>query len=281
MINLDEQRLVSLERGFHIPPKPELLSQIADEMQKSDASLDKIAQLISRDISLSALLLKTINSPVFGLQRTISDIRQAAMFLGLDQLNQLVTLALLKQNFKGNACISLERFWDESVEVANACVQLGNSYKSLMPVDELYSLGLFHNVGIAAMALKFKDYVEVLKQANLAKEYAITDLEQARYQCDHAVIGYFISVSWHLPKPLCHVILNHHNTHFLEQNNDEQQRMAYAILKCAESAVDYARHQQYSSEWFKIKELCFAELGIVDQDFAIMVEDYVDNAMAS
>ena len=215
MINLDEQRLVSLERGFHIPPKPELLSQIADEVQKSDASLDKIAQLISRDISLSALLLKTINSPVFGLQRTISDIRQAAMFLGLDQLNRLVTLALLKQNFKGNACISLERFWDESVEVANACVLLGNSYKSLMPVDELYSLGLFHNVGIAAMALKFRDYVEVLKQANLAKEHAITDLEQARYQCDHAVIGYFISVSWHLPKPLCHVILNHHNTHFL------------------------------------------------------------------
>ncbi len=281
MINLDEQHLVSLERGFHIPPKPELLSQIAEEMQKSDASLDKVANLISRDISLSALLLKTINSPVFGLQRTISDIRQAAMFLGLDQLNRLVTLALLKQNFKGNACISLERFWDESVEVANACVLLGNRYKSLMPVDELYSLGLFHNVGIAAMALKFRDYVDVLKQANLAKELAITDLEQARYQCDHAVIGYFISVSWHLPKPLCHVILNHHNTHFLEQSNDEQQRMAYAILKCAESAVDYARHQQYSSEWFKIKEQCLSELGIVDQDFADMVEDYVDNAMAS
>ncbi|MCP4587185.1 HDOD domain-containing protein [Pseudoalteromonas sp.] len=281
MINLDEQHLVSLERGFHIPPKPELLSQIAEEMQKSDASLDKVANLISRDISLSALLLKTINSPVFGLQRTISDIRQAAMFLGLDQLNRLVTLALLKQNFKGNACISLERFWDESVEVANACVLRGNRYKSLMPVDELYSLGLFHNVGIAAMALKFRDYVEVLKQANLAKELAITDLEQARYQCDHAVIGYFISVSWHLPKPLCHVILNHHNTHFLEQSNDEQQRMAYAILKCAESAVDYARHQQYSSEWFKIKEQCLSELGIVDQDFADMVEDYVDNAMAS
>ncbi|MEM6510749.1 MAG: HDOD domain-containing protein, partial [Pseudomonadota bacterium] len=69
-------RLVSLERGFHIPPKPELLSQIADEMQKSDASLDKIAQLISRDISLSALLLKTINSPVFAFHRQFGSIVQ-------------------------------------------------------------------------------------------------------------------------------------------------------------------------------------------------------------
>ena len=48
------------------------------------------------------------------------------------------------------------------------------------------------------MALKFRDYVEVLKQANLAKEHAITDLEQARYQCDHAVIGYFIYLGTYL-----------------------------------------------------------------------------------
>ncbi|UJX24488.1 HDOD domain-containing protein [Pseudoalteromonas sp. CF6-2] len=281
MITLDEQRLTSLKRGFHIPPKPELLDEIASEMELDDACLDRIASMISKDISLSALLLKTINSPFFGLQRTISDIKQAAMFLGLEQLNRLVTFALLKNNFVGDACISLERFWDESVEVANACVWLGHSYKSLMPVDELYSLGLFHNVGIAAMALKYRDYIDVLQHANHAKEQVITELEQARYQCDHAVIGYFIATSWHLPKPLCNVILNHHNSHFLQLSDNDHQRMAFAILKCAESMIDYARHRQHSSEWLKIKEQCFIELGVIEQEYADLLEDYLDNSMAS
>ena len=122
MIVLDESKLDNVKKGFHIPAKPAILTEISEEMERDDVELDRVAAIISKDISLSALLLKTINSPLFGLQRTVGDIRQAAMFLGLEQLSRLVTVALLKQQFAGEASISLERFWDESLEVATACL---------------------------------------------------------------------------------------------------------------------------------------------------------------
>ena len=277
MIVLDETKLEAVKKGFHIPSKPEILTQISEEMEKEEVSLDNVAAIISKDISLSALLLKTINSPLFGLQRTIGDIRQAAMFLGLDQLSRLVTVALLKQKFAGEACISLERFWDESLEVATACMFFGDKYKSQVAMDELYALGLFHNVGIAAMAIRFDDYVEALAEANNVFDRSITDLEQKRYHTDHAVIGYYVSTSWHLPKDLCNVILHHHDTTFLNDCSDEKSRIAFAILKCAESASEYSRRQQYSNDWFHVREPCFTELGIVDQDFQDMVEDFIEN----
>ena len=144
-------------------------------------------------------------------------------------------------------------------------------------MDELYALGLFHNVGIAAMALKFKDYVEVLQEANDTFDRSVTELEQRKYHTDHATIGYFVSTSWHLPKNACNVILQHHESDFLDDCADENSRISYAILKCAESAAQFSRTRQYSNDWFKVREKCFTELGMVEQDFQDMVEDFAEN----
>ena len=40
-----------------------------------------VANLISRDVGLSAAILKVINSPFYGMNRRISEIKQAAMML--------------------------------------------------------------------------------------------------------------------------------------------------------------------------------------------------------
>ena len=277
MIALDNQKLSSLVSGFHIPPKPAILTEFSDEIESAEPSLENIARIISKDISLSALLLKTINSPLFGLNRTIADIKQAAMFLGLDKLRFLVTATLLKRSFSGKACISLERFWDESLEVANTCMCLGVKYKSQLSVDELYSVGLFHNVGIAAMALRYPDYVDTLAFANKHPDANITQLEQSKYHCDHATIGYYLAVSWHLPQSICNVILHHHEQRFLENCNNSRDRLTYAILKCAENAVTYSRSLSHSSEWMRIKQQIFSELGIVDEDYEDLVEDFIEN----
>lgn len=277
MINLDEEKLDTIKRGFHLPPKPDILSELAAELEKEDVDIGDVSDILSRDISLSALLLKTINSPIFGLRRTISDIRQATMFLGLNQLNQIVTVALLKKNFNGKACISLERFWDESLEVAMACAWIGENYKLKVPTDELYTFGLFHNIGISAMALRYPDYVDVLKEVNNSHRCNVTKLERARYQTDHAVIGYYIATSWNLPKDACQVILNHHEVDFLDHCRDDKSRLVYAILKCSESAVVYSRRQQFSPDWELVAEGCLAELGLASQDFEDLVEDFAEH----
>ena len=48
-----------------------------------EPDIDKIANLILTDVGISLSILKTINSPFYGMNRKISKIKQAVMIVGL------------------------------------------------------------------------------------------------------------------------------------------------------------------------------------------------------
>jgi len=166
MINLDNKKMASVVSSFQIPVKPQILTDMQLLLDEVEPDIESIANLISNDVGLSSAILKIINSPFYGMNRRISEIKQAVMILGLKTINGLVTALLLKSSFQGNACISLERFWDDSLDVANAMTFIANKVENKIPVDMLYSIGLFQNCGIPLLALKFDDYKEVLIEAN-------------------------------------------------------------------------------------------------------------------
>ena len=209
MFDLDEKKISSVISSFQIPVKPKILTELQSIMEEEEPCIDKIAHLISSDVGLSAAILKVINSPFYGMNRMISEIKQAVMMLGLKTINGLVTALLLKASFKGDACISLERFWDDSLDVANAMAFLGNKVKNKVPVDMLYTIGLFQNCGIPLLALKYPDYDKVLSEANRMGNNSIA-VEEQKYKTNHAVLGYYVATSWHLPKEICKLILEHH-----------------------------------------------------------------------
>ncbi|EEX31096.1 hypothetical protein VIC_004041 [Vibrio coralliilyticus ATCC BAA-450] len=43
---------------------------------------------------------------------------------------------------------------------------IGNRIKDKVPIDMLYTVGLFHNCGIPLLALRFDDYDDLYTQAN-------------------------------------------------------------------------------------------------------------------
>ncbi len=139
------------------------------------------------------------------MNRRISEIKQAVMMLGLKTIDGLVTALLLKASFKGEASISLERFWDDAQDIANAMSYIGNKVKNEVPVDMLYSIGLFHDCGVPLLALKYQNYNKVLLKANQLNQNS-TRLEEKLCHANHAALGYYVASSWHLPKGMCHLI---------------------------------------------------------------------------
>lgn len=210
LFNLDEEKISAVVSGFQVPVKPEILTSIDQLMAQKEPDIEKIADLISSDVGLSASILKIINSPMYGMNRRISKIKQAVMMLGLKTINSLVTATLLKQSFSGKSSISLERFWDDANDIANAMIFIGSKVKTIIPVEMLYTIGLFHDCGIPLLALKYENYKDVLIEANTSDESFI-NVEEKHYQTNHAVLGYYISSSWHLPKEICQLILQHHD----------------------------------------------------------------------
>ena len=276
MINIDETVIDFVAKGFQIPAKPDILTQLQHVMSKPESSAADEAKVIAKDVSLSGAILKTINSPFFGLRKKISNVEQAVSFLGLDIVNDLVTALLFRDAFDNiTCCLSLERFWDDSKDVANAMTFISKQVSPAIKDDLLYSIGLFHNCGIPAFSNKFDDYKETLIAANSMNENSIR-LEQSKYGSDHAIIGYYIASSWQLPKTVCSIILNHHELDFLSSNNSKEDNIRFAILKLAENLVDRNKRHNQSPDWEKVQTTVFDLLNMDQQDFLAMERTYTE-----
>ncbi|OUR62965.1 hypothetical protein A9Q74_01745 [Colwellia sp. 39_35_sub15_T18] len=273
MFDLDNKKMAAVVSSFQVPVKPKVLSEIDELMTEKEPNIDAIAALISSDVGLSATILKIINSPLYGMNRRISEIKQAVMMLGLKTINSLVTATLLKQSYVGKASISLERFWDDANDVANAMTFIGSKVKSKVPVEVLYSIGLFHHCGIPLLALKFPNYKDVLVEANSSQEN-FTAIEERYYQTNHAVLGYYVASSWHLPKEICQLILQHHDNNYLSSDAEEEYKIAFAALKAAENMVERAKRFNYSEQWQESEEQLLNILGITVADYADLEDDF-------
>ena len=273
MFNLDEKKMAQVTSGFHVPVKPKILTEIDTLMGKDEPDIEAISQLISSDVGLSAAILKIINSPLYGMNRRISEIKQAVMMLGLKTVNSLVTATLLKQSFMGDASISLERFWDDANDIANAMTFIGKKVKSMVPVEVLYTIGLFHDCGIPLLAMKFPNYKDVLIEANTSKEDLVV-VEERHFNSNHAVLGFYVSSSWHLPKEICQLILQHHDNNYVLGKAEDEYKIAFAALQAAINMVERAKRFNYSVQWQESEELLLDVLGITAADYADIEDDF-------
>ncbi|ASP40283.1 hypothetical protein CHH28_17075 [Bacterioplanes sanyensis] len=282
MVNLDDDYLTELKHSFFIPSPPDLLTQAQAICQSDDPDLSLLADLIGKDLGLSSAVLKTINSPMFGMTRSISDARQAVMMLGLDSTTTILAAVLLKQAFKGKSAISFERLWEEATDVAEMMVYIGSRIKDTIPQENLYTTGLFHDCGIAAMAMKFHDsYLDCIKAANSDNEESLALYEDQYYNTSHPVVGFLVANTWRLPTDICHVILNHHNLEYLSYNDDVSENLLLAVLKLADNIQMQIKFSKDDHHWQAYKQQYFEQLGIGEYDYLDIYEELIEIRMQS
>jgi HD-like signal output (HDOD) protein len=276
MFNIDAQRAEEITKSFQIPPKPEILVQIQDVQAQEDPSPNAFADVITKDVGLSAAVLKTVNSPVFGLKRTVTDIRQSVMLLGNTSVCNLVSFFALKKAFSQDASISYEKYWDSAMETANMMTVLVEHMhlQSVCPLEDAYAYGLFRDCGIPLMAMRFNDYNTVLLEANRNPTEIFTDIEERHYQTNHATIGYFVSSSWHFPLQLCQLIARHHDPDFLNDSSvSDTCKQLYALAKLASNILAQYRSAEDDPEWLLSQESVLSFFRLSDIDYADLEED--------
>ena len=262
MFAVDDKTIEGITSGYFIPPRPDILLELDEVMREAEPDPVRVAETIAHDVGLSGAILKTINSPLFGMSRTISDIRQAAVLLGVRNVVSITTAYAMRRALCGEACISLERFWDSADEVAGAMVAVGRLLGLKIPPEDLYAAGLFHDSGIPVLAMKHDDYKELLIRSNGDHQRSIVDYEEEAYGTNHAVVGYFVASSWGMPRELCQFILQHHNRELTRGCKDEALGNMVAIIKLVENMVHRLRRLTDDADWPHFQEFVFFQLGL-------------------
>lgn len=272
-VELSQEGVEALLKGVAIPPRPTLLVEVDRELKSRDPDMKRVAGLIGKDVGVSAAMLKTLNSPLFGLRSKIGHVSQAVLMLGARNVRNVVTGLVLRNAVGGNAA-SLERFWDSSVKVASINAYIC-SILPKVPREDAYTFGLFHDCGIPLLMQRFDDYRETLKLA-AGENRPLTDIEEERHGTSHATVGYMIARSWGLSDVICQSILRHHDPGIITDSADSSDpvtRTLVAINFLAEHLNDTSLRLRADYHWERHGEIVLDYLGLSEHEYAEIRED--------
>ena len=269
---ISEEAAEKLLSTIKIPPRPTVIEEINREKRKEEPDLRNIAQIISKDIALTAAMLKIVNSPLFGLSKKIETVQQSVMTLGLNNVIGIVTGLALK-NTIGAKEPNLEVFWDSAEKVANIAAYLSGIIPGV-PKDMAYMYGLFRDCGIPFMLQKFPDYTQTLLIANKGPKLAFTGIEDEIHTTNHATMGYLLAKSWSMPKAICQAVLNPHDISTLNSNEEfsVEVRGLIALLRLAEYLCE-TRQLRSDHDWCVSGPIVLTYLGLSDDEFNDIKED--------
>lgn len=278
MLIVDQSVLDDISRGFSVPAQPKLLLELLKLMAETSPDVNAISAAISKDIAVSAAILKTVNSPLYGLSRTVTDIKMSVNYIGIYGVVMLVTGSLLKKSFDPKcSSIKLEDFWQFTSDIASAAMLIGQRYKPQIANDKFFSLGLFHACGVPVMAMKYNDYQQLLDQALTTPKIALTVVEEKYYGVNHATIGYYVASSWRLPKDVCKIILQHHERDFLSVLNGSPGQDLFAVLKLSEQLISLKHSDCSSADWPYVQEKVCQLLNIDEESLQTLVAEFTDS----
>ena len=264
-------------RSMELPPCPAILAKLVREMRNDEPDLKRFDALISSDMGLAAALLKTVNSPFYGLQRKATSIRQALAVTGLVNAMQLVTGLLLRQVFPVGASAQMEELWEYSGGIARASTCLARHVRGL-DRDMAHTFGLFRDCGMIGMLSTFKDY-RLVHLASDAGAGLLTDGEVERYGIHHGMAGFRLAREWFLPDPVCQAVRWHHDYVALQDGQASFAPPAKVLIALALAAEHaYAQHVRGSAsgEWSRHGAFALEQLGMEEADLEAAMPEVIE-----
>lgn len=193
----------------NLPTIPPVLAGIVSLIDSDTAGARRLVELIERDQSLTAKLLRLANSAFFGQSRRVSTVPRAILLLGFTTVRNLALGVKVWETLGGDVARKrLEELWAHAVVTA-VCAKALTSRLRLCDPDEAFTAGLLHDVGRLVIAVRFRDlYWETLGGA--AELGPVIELEQGTFGVDHAEVGGWLLEAWNLPPLIVEAVRQHH-----------------------------------------------------------------------
>jgi HD-like signal output (HDOD) protein/ActR/RegA family two-component response regulator len=196
-----------------VPSLPALYTKIKAEVESPASSLKTIGDIIAQDMGMTAKILQLANSAYFGLRMSVSTVEQAIHFLGLDTVQALVLTAQIFSQFaaKRETAFNFDQLWKASLATGALARAIARSEQlDRIEVDQAYTAGLLHDVGILVLATNVSDrYSAVLARASTKGRQAWEE-ELSEFATTHAEVGGYLLGLWGLNDAIIEAIAYHH-----------------------------------------------------------------------
>lgn len=209
----DRSDLAKVLHCDSLPSLPTVGVQVLTLTRDPDVNLDQIAKVIETDPALSAKVLRTVNSSMYGLKTPCTTMRRALNFLGLSAVKSIVlgfSLVDSTRSCKGGTGFDISAHWRRSIFTAAAARTIAQRVGGCDP-EEAFAAALFQDIGALAMFTALGESYTLAIAGEPDDHFAHTDMERAVLGFDHCEAGAGLANKWRLPDRYVQVIQHHHN----------------------------------------------------------------------
>ncbi len=212
----DQQKPLSVSQlvmgDVELVSLPTVYNHIVDALNDPDTSSRRLAEVISKDASLSVRLLQLVNSPFYGFSGKVDSISRAVSLLGINELSSLTLGVTLVRQFSDipNDLINMDAFWRHSIR-CGLFARILAGHLGEQGEETYFTGGLLHDIGRLIMIERMpKLYTRAVIKGRDA-QLPMYRAEQDCLQTDHSIVGKLLAMRWRLPTALTRMIGGHHS----------------------------------------------------------------------
>lgn len=224
-----------LDRLYALPPLPQVAMQVLALRNDPNAGVNELTDIVSRDPSLAAQVVRYARSPFFANRGEADTIRDAIhRVLGFEMVANLAIGLAAGRPFRTpvNGPLGLSAFWRHAAYTAT----LGQELAKAIPADRrpktglAYLAALLHNFGFLLLGYLFRPEFEMLNRLAAANpdvpvvsvENQVLAMGHARQVIcvGHARLGAWLMEHWRMPSEVVVTLAEHHNPEYAGQHSE-------------------------------------------------------------
>jgi len=218
-----------LRQEHQLPALPQVFLELQQAINAKNTSADDLAAIISQDPSLTAFLLRMVNSAFYSLPMQIDTISRAVTVVGVNQLSTLAVGTSVMNLFKDVPAevLDMEQFWKHSIACGLIARRLCRVTGKGDP-ERAFVAGLLHDIGQLILLQADPERAAAVLIHARSKDVLLFVEEKALLGFDHATLGGMLLRKWNFPFVLVSAVLEHH------QPKEKQKAEEPALVHCAE-----------------------------------------------
>lgn len=202
-----------VRRIHSVSTLPHVAMKVIRLANDPESSTQNLKDAVESDPTLSARVLKCINSSAYALRSKITNLHQAISYLGFTQVRNLTITGSVSEAFKSDEGIGAYRrpeLWRHMVYVA-VCARLIAARRKLPEFEEAFLAGLLHDIGIVLEDQFVHDEFRTLIQS-LDSQRTLIEQEREYLGFNHTTLGARVAEEWKFPPTVQAAIRYHHDS---------------------------------------------------------------------
>lgn len=271
---MSEQLKRIIESTTDLPSMPDVAFDVMRAVDSAESNAQSIANVLARDPSLAARVLRLANSAYYGMPKGVGSIREAIVILGMRTVKSLALVAAtfpwLQKAMRGKG-INPDHLWEHSLSTAFVARGIARATGTTNP-ELAFCSGVLHNLGIVILcSQKEADLVALAKLQSEPKD-SFDSVEKASFGFDHAELGAALIELWNLPESFANAVRFHHNPDAADKD-----AVLADVLHIADHYVrTQGMHEGIGEIEFRFSENSLRRLGLEEET----LDSICDSAMA-